>query len=456
MNSARVTEALGTEKVTPLLLRLALPSMVGLLVGNLYVAVDRVFVGRIIGSQGLAAMNAVMPISILIFAFTVLIGRGCAIPYSIALGRRDYAEASRLFGTANALFFLVSMVFTVGSWCFLDEVLHAFGLPPEALPLGRTYLGIMLCGTFFAMFGMHNNLIRAEGYSTVAMCTQILGAVINVVLDWLFMCVFRWGIAGAAWATVIAQVVSALWVMSFFLRGRSLIRFRWRDCRIHSWRLVRSMTLYGSSPFVFQSFNCMIWTGQNHMLRDYGGLAAMAAFGAIMTVNQLLLTPLFGITMGMQPLVGYNLGARKYDRVIQILQRSFLVTGGFIVLPYLAVELLPQWVITVFTSDAEVLEIGAYSMRRYFSMLPLTCGIVLVSHYFQGVGRSWLALILILVRMLLFQMPFIFLLPLVWGYNGVVWSAPLADVLGFVMSMIAIRWEFRRLRTLTMVQGAAK
>ena len=291
------TEKLGTDPVTPLLLKLALPSMAGLIIGNLYVIVDRVFVGKFVGAEGLAAMNAAMPIMMIIFAISILIGRGSAVLYSIELGRKNYNEAQKLFGMSMFLYLIAAAVITAGGLLFLDPLLYLFGIPPEALHPGREYLSVSLFGTIFIMLGFQNNLIRGEGYSGLAMFTQVIGAVLNVGLDALFVAGFGWGMAGAAWATVIAQGASALWVLCYFSSHRSISKLDWRTFRFYGRDYLWRIFYNGCSPFAINIAGSLIWTIQNHMLLRYGSLLAMSAFGVILTINQLLMGLVFGVCM---------------------------------------------------------------------------------------------------------------------------------------------------------------
>jgi len=444
------TEKLGTEPVLPLLLRLALPSLIGLLVSNLYVLVDRVFVGRYVGAGGLAAMSAAMPLAMIIFAIAILIGRGSSVLYSISLGKKDYREAQHLFGVSIFLIMVSSLVITVAGLLFLDPLLHLFGVPESALPYGRSYLSISLFGTIFVMLSFQNNLIRAEGYSQLAMLTQFIGAIANVALDYLFMAVFDWGMAGAAWATVISQGLSSLWVMHFFWSGKSVVKLEWRYIRFGTWERLGKILYNGCSPFAINILGSVIWTVQNHMLLRHGGEYAMAAFGIILSVAQLLMTPLFGISMGMQPLVGYNTGAKHYDRVIAIFYQSVKLAAVFAIVPYLLVEVFSTQIIDFFVDkDSEqLIEVGVYAMRRYLLLFPLSCGTILVSQYFQGVGRAPVAMLVAITRQMLFQLPLTFILPVFFGFDGVIFSGPVGDTLAFLVAFWLMRRELKKLHVL--------
>ncbi len=442
------TEKLGTAPVMPLLLKLALPSMVGLIIGNLYVIINRIFVGKFVHATGLAAINAAMPITMIIFAIAILIGRGTAVLYSIELGRKNYAEAQKLFGMSMLLYIVASGVITIGGLLFLDPLLYLFGIPDEALHFGREYLSVSLLGTIFAMLGFQNNLIRGEGYSGLAMCTQLIGAVLNVLLDALFVVYFRWGMAGAAWATVISQGISALWVMCYFRSRRSIAKLDWRTFRFYGkdylWRILYN----GCSPFAINIAGSLIWTIQNHMLLYYGSLLAMSAFGVILTLNQLLMGLIFGICMGMQPLAGYNFGARMYGRVLDSFRSTVVLAALFAIVPYLFVQIFAREIFTLFvnSSDTELIELGVYSMRRFLLLFPIGAGSILVSQYFQSIGSAPVALFIAMTRQIVFQIPLVLLLPLWFRYDGVLFAGPVGDSLAFFVAAFLMQRELRRLR----------
>lgn len=442
------TEKLGTEPILSLLLKLALPSMAGLIIGNLYVIVDRMFVGKFVGAVGLAAMNAAMPITMVIFAITILIGRGSAVLYSIALGKKDYPEAQKLFGMSMFLYIVSAIVITTGGLLFLDPLLYLFGIPSEALELGREYLSASLFGTIFIMLGFQNNLIRAEGYSGLAMFTQIIGAVINVGLDALFVAKFGWGMTGAAWATVIAQGASALWVMRYFSSSRSIAKFDWKSFHFHGRAYFTRILYNGCSPFAINIAGSVIWSVQNHMLLHYGGLLAMSAFGVILTLNRLLMGLVFGICMGMQPLIGYNFGAQQFPRVVKAFYFTVALTVLFAFIPYLGVQIFAPQIFALFveSSDTELINIGVYSMRRYLLLFPIGCGSILVSQYFQSIGRAPVSLFIAMTRQIGFQVPLILILPQIYGYDGVLFAGPIGDALAFFIAAFLMQRELRRLQ----------
>ncbi len=441
------TERLGTDPILPLITRLAIPAMAGLLVGNLYVMVDRVFVGRYVGEIGLAAMTAVMPITMIVWGIAILIGRGSQVLYSIALGQGRIKRVRQIFGQNIALALTAAAIITVFGLTYLDEILFFFGLTENALEAGRAYLSVSLYGTVFVMIGFQNNFIRAEGYSTLAMFTQIIGAVINVVLDWLFVAKLGKSIAGAAWATIIAQGCSAAWVTSFFLSGKSISKIDWRYIRFYSIKRVGKTLYNGISPCAIGLSGSLIWTVQNRMLALHGGALALAAFGVILTVSQFLFTPVFGICMGMQPVTGFNFGAEKYGRVLKAFKVSCIL-GAVIGLPtWILVMLFPYHTMSIFVGNhPELIDLGGRSMRYYIMLAPLGAGItIFVSQYFQSVSKPLLALTIGLCRQMLFELPLALILPNFFGYNGVVFAAPAGDCIASVLAFLLMRKEIGHL-----------
>ena len=440
------TERLGREPITPLLLNLALPSLAGLLISNLYLIFNRIFVGQAVGSLGLAAMNATMPISMIIFAIAILIGRGSSVLYSIALGARKYGEAQKLFGLSMALFLSASLLITVGGLLFLDDLLYFFGATDAVLSYGRSYLSISLLGTLFIMLGFQNNLIRAEGFSGLAMMTQLIGAGLNVVLDYFFVWHFNWGMSGAATATVISQGVSALWVMYFFWSGRSVVSLKWKYIQFFGWKRLYLVLYNGCSPFAINVAGSVIWAVQNRMLVTYGGELAMAAFGIILTVNQFLFTPLFGICMGMQPIIGYNYGAQKQDRVKHTLRLGIIVgvlitSSGFIIC-----ELFPHAVSAIFTDSEELINMAATGLRICILMFPLVGAQIVISNFFQSIGKAKISIFLSLSRQLVYLLPGLLIFPGWYGLNGIWISMPVADGLAFITAIIILTVYTRKMK----------
>ena len=451
-NQRLETERLGTDKILPLVLRLSLPSMIGLVVSSLYSFVDRVFIGRYIGETGLAAMSAALPFTTLIFAFTILIGRGCAVVYSLSLGRGDYDEAGKVFSQGITLYLLASFIIVFFGEFYLRPLLTVFGADSSSMNCAAEYMRVILLGTPFAMLTTHNHLIRAEGASGYSMLTQATGAVLNIILDWCFIHYFRWGMSGAAWATVFSQFISVVMVLWFFKR-RSVIDFRIKDLMLR-WGIIRNVFYNGATPFLFNIVATLTWTVQNNMIHRYtrdSGYSVdtvMAAFGVVMTIRHIILTPLLGISMGMQPLIGYNHGARKYSRVQRIFLASVGIACLFVLLPYAVSMVFAENVIGFFGAEGEVLKLGVYTMRRYLLLVPIGCLCILFSHYFQGTGQPGKALFLTSVRQIIFAFPFMIALPYFFGLNGIIFAFPVSEVASMFFGLFMMVAEYRHLKNL--------
>lgn len=445
-------ERLGTDGIVPLVLRLSFPAMIGFFVSSLYAFVDRIFIGNYVGEIGLAAMNAAIPFTTFIFAFSILIGRGTAVVFSIALGRRDYSEAKHIFNQGVFLHLVVSLSLMVVGFAFLPKILHVFGAPEIALGFAVQYMRIALLGTPFAMLMMHNHLIRAEGASTYSMITQITGALLNITLDWIFMGKYGMGMQGAALATVISQAVSVVLVFGFFIRS-SVVRFSFSHL-LPSWDILRRVLYNGATPFLFHFISTLTWSIQNHLILIHGPRsghqvgAAMAAFGIVRSVHLLVITPLLGLAMGMQPLIGYNIGARKYRRVRHIFIVSSVIAWGLVMLPYLSTMIYAGKLISLFGATGDAHGLGVYTLRRYIVFIPFGGLCMLFAHYFQGTGQAGRALLISFVRQVLFALPFMILLPMVFGYPGIVFAFPVGEIFSMLFCLFMMRNEFSRLRLL--------
>ena len=448
----RETERLGSDPIARLVLRLSLPALLGLLASSLYTFVDRVFIGNYVGEIGLAAMNAAIPFNTLIFAFSILIGRGCAVLYSLALGRRDYAAAGRVFAQGITLDLIAGAALVAGGLLFLRPVLDLFGAPDIAMDHAADYMAVLLLGTPFALLTMHNHLIRSEGASTNAMTTQIIGGVLNVQLDWLFMGGLGLGMRGAAAATVISQAVSVALVMAYFAR-RSVIHIRLADLALRA-RLVWEVLVNGATPFIFNFAATLNWSIRNHMIQKYAEPsghelgAAMASFGVVMSVYHVAMTPTVGFAMGMQPLVGYNIGARRYRRVRRIFLTSLVLAWLLLMVPFIGLEVFARAVFRLFGTEGAALSLGVYTLRRYVSLLPLGGVCVLFAHYFQGTGQPGKALLISSVRQVILALPLMFLMPMAFGYDGIIFAFPVSEVFGMVFAAALMSGEYRRLRRL--------
>ena len=309
-------ERLGTERVLPLLVRFSIPAIVGMLVQALYNVVDRIFVGNGVGPLGLAGLSVVFPIMLVQMAFVMLVGLGSTALISIRLGEGRREEAEKIMSNALGLLIIIALVGTTAGILFLDPVLRLLGASEAVLPYARDYLSIILYGAIFqaVSFGL-NHMIRAQGSPKIAMATMLIGAITNTILDPIFIFGFGWGVKGAAIATIISQAVSAVWVLSYFLRGKSQLRLNLRGIYRIELSNVLQIASIGFAPFAMQLASSVQNLILNQSLLRYGGDLAISAMSIVFSINTLVLMPIFGINQGAQPILGYNYGAKQYQRV---------------------------------------------------------------------------------------------------------------------------------------------
>ncbi|WP_105616543.1 MATE family efflux transporter [Vallitalea okinawensis] len=437
---------LGEEKIGKLLLKFSIPAIIGMIVNALYNIIDRIFIGQGVGSDGITGITVGFPIMLIIMAFGMLVGIGATALISIRLGENKKEEAEKILGNSIVLLVLIAIIITTFGLIFLDPLLTLFGASEEALPLARDYLRIILIGSIFQCigFGM-NGFIRGEGNPMIAMLTMVIGAVANIILDPIFIFVLDMGIAGAALATITAQAISSIWVLYYFFGGKSLLNIHKKNFRL-DWSVVLRIFAIGSAPFSMQLAASGVTAIFNIQLGNFGGDTAIAAFGIINSIAMLILMPIFGINQGSQPIIGYNYGAKQYDRVKKTLLLAILAATGIVLIGFVIVELFSTGLISMFNSkDAELIRIGSQGMRIFLIMLPIIGFQIVSSNYFQAVGKAARAMFLSLSRQVLFLIPAILILPRFFELQGLWMAGPLADLLSSVLTGAFLIYELRHL-----------
>ncbi|MHB8973370.1 MAG: MATE family efflux transporter [Pirellulaceae bacterium] len=443
-------ERLGSGSISSLLLQFSAPAIVGTVAQALYNIVDRVFVGRAIGTLGIAGTTLAFPFMLVLMAFSMLIGYGAAALVSIRLGERRHDEAEHVLGHALVLLLLVAVLLTAVGLAFLDPLLRAVGASEDSQPYAREYLQIIVAGSLFQTVGFGlNALIRGEGNPRVAMMTLLIGALLNTILDPIFLFVLGWGMRGAAAATVLSQAVSALWVVSYFVRGKSLLKFRKQHFRLR-WSTCRAITATGSPMFAMQMAASVMNTLLFNQLRSYGGDLAISVMGIVHAVALFVAMPVFGLNQGAQPIIGYNYGAGNYDRVLRTLQLAVLYATMIGVAGFLVAMFAPAYVIALFSPksqrDPQLMEVGTHAIRICLAMYPIVGFQIVSSSYFQAVGKPKYALLLGLSRQVLLLIPAILILPRFLGLNGVWLAIPTADLCASLLTGVWLFLELRHLR----------
>ncbi len=431
-------EALGTEPILPLLIRLALPAMFSMFINALYNLVDAIFVGQAAGPVAIAALAIAFPVQQIVLAFALMLGQGTASIVSRALGARRRDTAASAAGTAFTASVALVAILTVLSITFLDGVLRIFGATAEVIPYGRDYLGIiMLSAPLLAATILANNLLRAEGKPTVAMKTILIGAVLNIILDPIFIFGLDMGIRGAAIATAISQTVSFVYALWFFASGRSGLEVRLHHL-IPQVRLMRESAALGLPIFVRQAANSVIATLINNLLAIYGTAVSIAVYG---TINRLLIfmfMPMFGMVQAFQPVAGFNYGAGLMSRVRQTVKITLISLGLYGTVAATLMMVFPHFLFRLFTTDVRLVNEGVPALRYIVAMLPFIGIQIVGASFFQSIGKARPAVILGLLRQVIMLIPLVILLPLFLGVTGIWIAFPVADLVATVVTALVL------------------
>lgn len=439
-------ERLGSGSISSLLLTFSAPAVVGMVAQALYNIVDRVFVGQRLGALGIAGTTLAFPVMMVLMALSMLIGYGAAALVSIRLGEQRRDAAEEVLGHAAILLLLAAALLTTAGLTLLHPLLQVVGASAQSQPYARDYLQIILGGCVFQVVGFGlNAVIRAEGSPQVAMYSLLIGALLNTLLNPLFLFGLGWGMRGAAAATVLAQAVSAVWVVSHFVWGRSLLKFHARNLRLR-FNICASIVAAGSPLFAMQMAGSVVNALLYNRLRLYGSDVAISAMGIVHAVAMFFAMPIFGLNQGAQPIIGYNYGAQRFDRVKQTLQAAVLAATAITVLGFLAAMLFPAQLVRLFDPhDKSLLQLGTHAIHTTLVMLPIVGFQVVGAGYFQAVGKPKQALFLMLSRQVLILIPAVIILPQFLGLDGVWAALPTADLLS---ALLTATWLFMELRQL--------
>ncbi len=439
------SEQLMNDKVPNLLVKFSLPAIAGMVVHALYNVIDSIFVGRGVGELALAGVTVSFPIVIILMAFVMLIGMGATTLISIRLGEDKGDEAEKIAGNALGLFIVIGLILTILGLVFIKPILGFFGASPNVFPYALDYMQIILLGSVFMALGVGmNNFIRAEGNPQTAMYTMIIGAITNIILDYIFIFIFHWGIKGAAFATIISYAVSASWVLYYFLSGNSLLRIKLKNLR-PKWVLIREIVSKGFPAFAMQGTSSIQNLILNRSLVYYGGDLALATIGIIMSIATLLIMPVIGISQGAQPIIGFNYGAKQLGRVKETVKLAVIAATAIITVGFTVSRIWPSQLIGLFNHNPDLISLGTHAMLIFFIFLPLVGLQIIGSGYFQAVGKPVQATILSLSRQVILFIPMLLILPLHWGLNGIWWAGAISDVGAFLVTGLWLGYEMKYL-----------
>lgn len=437
---------LGTEPIGKLLRQYAIPSIIAMTASSLYNMVDSVFIGHGVGPMALGGLAVTFPFMNLGAAFGALVGVGTSTLISVKLGQRDYDTAKRVLGNVVSLNLIIGIAFMAVSLIFLDPILMFFGASEVTLDYARDYMRIILYGNVVThMYLGLNTASRAVGRPNRAMWATILTVVLNAILDPIFIFAFGWGIKGAAIATVLAQVVSLTWQLIEFSSPKTEIHFERDKFKLEKHIVKKSISI-GMSPFMMNAAACIIVIFINKGLGKYGGDYAVAAYGIVNRVIFVFAMIVLGFNQGMQPIAGYNFGAKNIDRLYDVLRRT--IVCGIIVMIICTVvgEVLPGITARAFTSDERLIKEAVRGMRIICMMGPLIGFSMVVSNFFQSIGMAPQSIFLSLTRQMIYLLPQLLLLPRFFGADGIWFAMPSSDFLAFVTSAIFLWYYIKKFK----------
>lgn len=429
-----------------LLWEFSYPAIIGMLVMGLYMIIGRIFVGQGVGSIALAALTVAQPIMTIMMAFGLLIGIGATALASIRLGEQKLKEVEEIAGNASLLLIVLPLLVAIIYYLNADAFLRLFGASEEVLPFARDYMHIYMLGAIpGALSPGLNNFIRAQGNPRFSMITQIIGAVVNIVFNYIFIFQLGFGIKGSAWATVIGQTVSMFWVLSFFFQGKSRVKLRLQNLNPKI-SLIKPILAIGFAPFALQLANSVQQAILNQTLKVYGGDLAISAVGIIMSAAMLFFMPIIGISQGAQPIIGFNYGAKLYHRVQETVKRAILFATLFAIIGFIIIQIYATSIVGLFsTGEPALTELAAHALVTFFAFLPIVGFQIIGANYFQAVGKSVQSTILSLSRQVLFFIPLLLILPNFWGIEGVWRTAPIADILAIMLTGTVLFLEMRKM-----------
>ncbi len=431
---------LSKESIPKLLFKYSVPAIIGMLVNALYNIVDRIFIGNIpgIGPLAITGVGITMPIMTIILAFGMLVGIGANTNISIKLGQKKKEEAENIIGNAISLSVIIGIIITCIGLIFSDAILNAFGASENSIIYAKPYLNIILLGSVFTILSMaFNNMIRGDGNPKQSAIIITSGCVINIVLDAVFIFVFNMGIIGAALATIIAQAITALWGLFYFVNGKSNLHFKKSTLKLDK-KIVKLIFSIGIAPFLMQIATSAIQVINNNALKTYGGDLAIGAMATVSSITLLFLMPSFGLVQGMQPIIGFNHGAKEYERAKETFKLSLIASSVFFIAGFLFIQMCPQILVGLFNKDETLMAITINGLRKYALALPIVGLPIIGTNFLQSIGNAKVSIFLSLLRQVIILIPMIIILPNFLGLDGVWFAQPISDLISTIITAIFI------------------
>jgi len=429
---------LGTEKISKLLKQYALPAIIAQIAASLYNMVDSIFIGQGVGPMAISGLAVTFPLMNLSTAFGTLVGAGAATLLSVLLGQKNYSAANKVLGNVVSLNVIIGVIFMAVALIFIDPILYFFGASENTLPYAKEYMTVILCGNIIThvYFGL-NAAMRSTGNPRKAMGLTIFTVIFNAILDPIFIFVLDMGIAGAAWATIIAQTAAFFIVLHHFNDKKREVHFEKGMFRLDL-RVAKDSLAIGFGPFLMNSAACLVSLFINQQLRKYSGDLGIGAYGICNRINFMFIMICLGLNQGMQPIAGYNYGARQYSRVKDVFWKTAKIAVLITTIGFIITEFAPRAIVGVFTRDAELLNMSADGIRIMNIMLPIVGFQIAASNLFQSLGMVRKSIILSLSRQLLFLLPCLYLLPMGFEGKGIWMSYPISDGLASLLTIILL------------------
>ena len=446
MDNKEATLELGTKPIGKLLAQYAMPAMIAMTAASLYNIIDRVFIGQVVGPLAISGLAITFPFINLGAAFGAAVGIGASTAISVKLGQRDYATAQNILGNTVTLNLIVGISFSIVCLLFLDPILRFFGASDATIPYARSFMEVILAGNVIShmYFGM-NALLRAASKPRQAMMATIFTVFMNIVLDIIFIWWWHWGIRGAAFATVISQALALCWQMKQFADQKALLHLKRGIYRLKK-HLVENIISIGISPFLMNTCACIVVIFINNQLVRYGGDLAVGAYGIANSIAMIFIMFVIGLNQGMQPIAGYNYGAQQTDRLMRVLKYAIIAATCIMVTAWLIAHLAPYYCARMFTTSPELIEQAIKALKINMIMYPIIGYQMVVTNFFQCIGKVKISIFLSLSRQLLFLIPLLLILPQFFGLNGVWASLPVSDITAAITAAIIMTIYMRRIR----------
>lgn len=434
------------KQIPKLIWYYSLPAIIGTLANTLYNVIDRIFIGQEIGAYAISGLALTFPIMNILGAFGMLIGQGAATRISILLGKKEEDKANIIVFNALILSFVFYVIISILSLYFLDKILISFGGTENTIPYAKSYLTIIIIGHIFTSLNFClSNIIRSSGHPRIAMFTLLLGAILNVFFDFIFIIIFKTGIKGAAYATTLSAFISCVWVTHYFFRKNNTLHFGKKYFHISREAFIAIISI-GLSPFLLQICSSIVNIIMNNTLLKYGGDLAIGAFGITISYTTIVTMAIIGLSQGIQPILGYNFGARQYDRVKKTLYICIIFATIITTIGWIFGMTIPQQIAMIFTNDSKLITITSHSIKLYTLLLFLVGFHIITTNYFQSIGKAWISILLSTSRQILLLIPFVYILPPIFGLDGAWLAQPIATGISFIIAALSLSFHLFKLK----------